>query len=374
MPTFLEFFAGGGMVSAGLGSEWRCLFANDFCEKKVKSYISNWGDQNIYLGDIRNIESKQIDGKADLAWASFPCQDLSVAGNGTGLKSSRSGTFWPFINILKKLKSESRSPQIIAIENVCGTITNNQGADFKAIVNATTALGYKVGAMTIDARHFVPQSRPRFFLVCVKNTSQIPSELISTAPIKQIHSNALIRAYGQLDINSKEKWVWWNPGRLPELKTNFSDVIEQCPSGVQWHSDEKTDAILGMMSDVNLKKVREAQTKGYPVVGGVYKRTRMGSQRAEVRFDNLSGCLRTPTGGSSRQTVIVVEGSSIRTRLLSPREGARLMGLDDTYKLPEHYNTAYHLVGDGVVAPVVSFLAEGIFKKILAVEQDKKVA
>ena len=56
--------------------------------------------------------------------------------------------------------------------------------------------------------------------------------------------------------------------------------------------------------------------------------------QAEARFDGFAGCLRTPGGGSSRQFLIEVEGRSIRTRLMTPREAARLMGLPDRYRLP----------------------------------------
>jgi DNA (cytosine-5)-methyltransferase 1 len=91
-------------------------------------------------------------------------------------------------------------------------------------------------------------------------------------------------------------------------------------------------------------------------------------QRAEVRFDDVAGCLRTPAGGSSRQTIIVVDGAKVRTRLISTRETARLMGLQDEYKLPKNYNEAYHLTGDGVAVPVVRHLAEHLFEPILTAE------
>jgi DNA (cytosine-5)-methyltransferase 1 len=106
------------------------------------------------------------------------------------------------------------------------------------------------------------------------------------------------------------------------------------------------------------------------MVGGVYKRTRFHHgikvQRAEVRFDNIAGCLRTPAGGSSRQLILVVEGEKIRSRLISSRETARLMGLPDSYKLPDGYNEAYHLTGDGVAVPVVRHLAKHLFEPIIA--------
>lgn len=106
------------------------------------------------------------------------------------------------------------------------------------------------------------------------------------------------------------------------------------------------------------------------MVGGLYRRIRPGAdgkkaQRAEVRFDDVAGCLRVPTGGSSRQTIVIVDGDSVRSRLLSPREAARLMGLSDNYQLPSNYNDAYGLMGDGVVVPVVRFLAEHILEPVL---------
>ena len=106
------------------------------------------------------------------------------------------------------------------------------------------------------------------------------------------------------------------------------------------------------------------------MVGCIYKRTRMDekgnrAQRAEIRFDDVAGCLRTPVGGSSRQSIMIVEGGKVRSRLLSPREAARLMGLPESYKLPDNYNEAYHLAGDGVVVPVVRFLAAYVLEPLL---------
>jgi DNA (cytosine-5)-methyltransferase 1 len=126
-----------------------------------------------------------------------------------------------------------------------------------------------------------------------------------------------------------------------------------------------------MMSDVNRAKLDAAKRAKRRLVGAVYKRTRLDEagrkvQRAEIRFDDVAGCLRTPAGGSSRQSIMIVEGKKVRSRLLSPREAARLMGLPEEYVLPSNYNEAYHLAGDGVAVPVVNFLATNIFEPLLA--------
>ena len=88
-------------------------------------------------------------------------------------------------------------------------------------------------------------------------------------------------------------------------------------------------------------------------------------QRAEVRFDGLAGCLRTPRGGSSRQVLAVVGAGQVRTRLLTPREAARLMGLPDTYELPKAATSALHVAGDGVAVPVVRWLAQELLAPLL---------
>ena len=79
-PEFYEFFAGGGMARAGLGDAWRCLFANDFDPRKARAYADNWGASELRLADVATLRPADLPGRADLAWASFPCQDLSLAG------------------------------------------------------------------------------------------------------------------------------------------------------------------------------------------------------------------------------------------------------------------------------------------------------
>ena len=78
--TFYEFFAGGGMARAGLGEGWDCLFANDFDKVKTETYRANWGGDHLHQGDVWALTADRLPGRADLAWASSPCQDLSLAG------------------------------------------------------------------------------------------------------------------------------------------------------------------------------------------------------------------------------------------------------------------------------------------------------
>ncbi|WP_300382023.1 DNA cytosine methyltransferase, partial [Henriciella sp.] len=164
--------------------------------------------------------------------------------------------------------------------------------------------------------------------------------------------------------------IWWALPEPAKRNITFAELIEENPTSVPWHTNDETDQLLGMMSPVNRKKVDLARKAKRRVVGTIYKRTRRDEngfkvQRAEIRFDDVAGCLRTPAGGSSRQLIMVVDGKKVRSRLISSRETARLMGLPDEYILPKNYNESYHLTGDGVVVPVVRHLAEHMIEPIL---------
>jgi DNA (cytosine-5)-methyltransferase 1 len=368
-PGFYEFFAGGGMVRAGLGEGWRCLFANDIDQAKGQAYRANWGEGDFHLGDIGAVKASDLPGAADLMWGSFPCQDLSLAGAGAGLGGRRSGTFHAFWDVARSLAAERRAPAIVAVENVCGTLTSRGGRDFEVVCQTYVDAGYRFGALIINADRFLPQSRPRLFVVGVRGDLTPPFGLTAPGPLEPFHPAALRRAVDRLPEALRARMVWW---RLPEPETQPVDlaaVIGNDTADAPWSPPERTARLLALMSPVNLAKVEQARLGGERRVGALYRRTRRGAdggrlQRAEVRFD-IAGCLRTPAGGSSRQTVLIIDRGEVRSRLMSARETARLMGLSDSYRLPASNSAAYRLTGDGVAAPVVRHLAEWLFEPIL---------
>jgi DNA (cytosine-5)-methyltransferase 1 len=379
MADFYEFFAGGGMARAGLGAGWTCRFANDFDFKKALTYQDNFGGEALKVGDVRAVTLDDLPGQADLAWGSFPCQDLSLAGVGAGLGGARSGTFYPFWDVMTALARDGRAPRIIALENVCGTLTSHGGRDFQAICRTFAEAGYRYGALVINAALFLPQSRPRLFLIGVRADVEIDPLLLAPGPIAPFHTRGLCKALDALPEAAKASLLWWNlPTPERRLRT-FADEIEEAPDSVAWNTPAQTQALLALMSPLNLAKVEAAKRAGRRMVGGVYRRTRTDAagrkaQRAEIRFDDVSGCLRTPAGGSSRQVIVVIDGPRVRSRLISARETARLMGLKDDYRLPRNYNEAYHLTGDGVAVDVVRHLARHIFEPLLGTKAEARAA
>ena len=375
MPTYLEFFAGGGMVRAGLGGRWKCQFANDFDPLKVQVYADNWGEKEILESDIQRIQADDLGRRADLAWASFPCQDLSSAGNGLGIghagvaNRTRSGTFWAFVDLMRRLKANGRLPRMIVLENVVGLLTINGGEEFKAVIAALYRLGMRAGAVVIDARHFVPQSRQRVFIVAVSKTAKVADELVRDEPHPTWHPDLLVKAVEKLSPQCREHWVWFNLGAAPQLTKTLNKIVTDRPVGVEWHPPAETRRLTSMMSDMHRQKLGEAKKSGKRMVGTLSLRMRPSSrktvQRTEVCFGGLAGCLRTPKGGGSRPRIIVVRGAVVRTRLLAPAEAASLMGLKASYRLPEVYEYAFRVIGDGVAVPVVSYLRGKLLTPLL---------
>jgi DNA (cytosine-5)-methyltransferase 1 len=382
--NWYEFFAGGGMARLGLGPHWKCLFANEWSEKKATAYRAYFGETpELKVQDIRSLDTNTLPGYPDLVWASFPCQDLSLAGSGAGLTGERSGTFTHLWKLVRGLASDGRKPKLVVLENVVGAITSHGGKDFTSLVQTIADSGFLVGAMVIDAVHFLPHSRPRLFIIAIDANHKIPAGLAGAAHSSALHPQSLIKAYFGLPTKLKKSWVWWKlpmPSGASEI--GLAELIEEYPVGVSWRSQKETDRLISMMSEANRMKLLLAQQSGNLKVGTVYKRTRPISrlpnarriQRAEIRFDDISGCLRTPVGGSSRQIVVVVHGKTVRSRLLSPREAARLMGVPESYPIPSKYNDAYHLFGDGLVVPVVSWLEKHLLRHLVQAKTMEQVA
>ena len=366
--TFYEFFAGGGMARLGLGAGWACRFANDVDPVKAATYRANFADTadalgHFHQGDVWALGPDDLPGLVDLAWASSPCQDVSLAGARAGLAGGRSSAFFGFWRLIEGLAAQGRAPRTLVIENVSGLLTSNGGRDIVALGAALAAQGYSFGALEIDAARFLPQSRPRVFVIATRDPP--PPALVGDGPFQ---TRAVQAAAARLPAVLAARWIWWRMPTPPARNTDLAALLEE-DAAVDWHSPERTARWMALMAPLHRARLEAARARGERVVGAVYRRMRFEAgvkvQRAEVRFDGLAGCLRTPRGGSSRQLIVAVEGGQVRTRLLSPREAARLMGLPEGYVLPKAATSALQVAGDGVAVPVVRWLARELLEPLL---------
>lgn len=388
--TFIEMFSGVGLVRAGLEQAgWRCIFANDIDEEKAKTYLANYGDDYLLIDDVAHIATHDIPGRPLLATASFPCQDLSVAGNRAGLNGSRSGTFWRFVDLIAAMREEARHPDLIMLENVPGLLTSHGGKDIQAILNALNEQGYLCNLALVDARWFLPQSRTRLFIFGVAEHAVRDHERLYENSWAQIFTPHRASAIGEsclhpsalIGVIKQNPDAAWFP--LPVLKCPANQTVSlvsiiqpdrDIPEG-WWYPEEKVKRMLDRMRPEHRQQVLEAVPKRSRSVFPAYWRTREEGARLEARFDGLAGCLRTPVGGSSKQSVILAGYGKLRARLFSPREYARLQGAPEHFTLPQDRNAAYMAMGDAVAVPAIAWIAKQILNPIARqVERTKRHA
>lgn len=372
--SFLEFFAGIGLTHAGLAPYgWRCVYANDIDARKREMYQKKFPqDGYFYLDDIWSVASvvAHIKQTADLATASFPCIDLSLAGNRNGLSGEHSGAFFGFIQVLQKLRENHKLPRAVLVENVVGFLTSRNGEDFRSAAQSLADLGYHLDAFVLDAKYFIPQSRPRVFMIgcqssllpktVVKQTDTISwkEELFRRPELRPSRLREIIEG-----LKLRTGWIAFRLPKPPASRKLSTRVIDT-GENQEWWSDARVQKHLDEMHDYHRTKIEELRRRRALTFGTIYRRVRNGQTRSEMRIDGLAGCLRTPRGGSSKQIVFVAGNNKIRMRWMSPIEYARLQGAPDFPLDGIDPLQALFGFGDAVCVPVISWIAKNVLRQI----------
>jgi len=355
-PRVAEFFAGIGLVRRAVEAEgFRVVFANDIEPSKAHLYAANFGVADFVLGDVRRVRGDDVP-EIDLATASFPCTDLSLAGNRLGLAGEHSGMFWEFARVIDEMGA--RRPATILLENVLGFATSHGGHDMRDAIARLNALGYRCDIFTLDARWFVPQSRPRMFIVGMR--TQIVGTDWTPSPLRPAWIADFVVAHPELRMQAL-------PLRAPEPTCEtLADYVERLShADARWWEPSRLSAFLRSLSP--LQRTRVADLRHAPRLGWAtaYRRTRHGRAVWEVRADAMSGCLRTARGGSSKQAVVEAGRGNVRVRWMTPVEYARLQGAAD-YQLNGAGDTAALFgFGDAVCVPVVQWIARSYLRPVL---------
>jgi len=287
MYSAIDFFAGSGLVSIGLDSNFETIWANDIDSNKKMIFDNNISGISMLKKDISLIRSSEVP-PADLYWASFPCQDLSLAGNYKGLEGTRSILVNEFLRILQG-KDAAMRPPVVALENVYGLITSNDGQDYCYIHNALEVLGYHVGCLVLDASYWLPQSRVRVFIVGARKSIDI-STLTSDQP-SWCHPNAVVKLSRCLP-----NFRFW---KLSEPKSSIKRLKDIVNRNTEY-DELKSVQFMRLIPGQHIVKIHQHFAEDPDRVFSGYKRTRNGIQTLEIRFDEIGGCLRTAAGGSSK--------------------------------------------------------------------------
>lgn len=348
-PTALDFFAGSGLATEALKPFFKIVWANDIDPKKANVYRANHRTPEITVTPLEKV-SGHFMRPALLSWASFPCQDLSLAGNLRGIGKTRSGLVWEWLRVMDEMR---QLPPMVVAENVLGLIGADKGRHYRILHSALVERGYRVGAVLIDAVNWVPQSRRRVFIIGINN--EIRTDEWESSEPQWIHPKPI-----QKLVEGLASWVWWSLPSPRRIRKLLSDIVDpNSPLDDQTKSEHN----LSLVPDKHVQRLDHGISNGQWVFSG-YKRTRNSRQVLELRFDDLAGCLRTPEGGSSRQLVVINRHGELRTRLLTIEETASLMGVRKSYLIPGSYNDGYKAMGDAVVVPAVRHLARHLLLPI----------
>jgi DNA (cytosine-5)-methyltransferase 1 len=372
---FAEFFAGIGLVHAGLATTgWKCEYANDIDTNKHQMYQHMFGESPYYhVGDIWNTNEVviRIEKQIKLATASFPCVDLSVAGNRKGLAGKESGTFFGFIEVLRQLHSQNKEPSMILVENVMGFLTAHDGNDFNKACELLGDLGYWLDCFIVDAKYFTPQSRPRLFIVGCKQHA-IPANAYkksrnddSTDWLNFIIAQTDIRVPKLVERLAKSNiptgFFALPVPVLPNVNKGIDTVIDKVNG--EWWPTEKITKHIDEMSESHRKTIKLLSQNNFLTSGTMYRRVRDGKSRTEIRTDGLAGCLRTPRGGSSKQMIFVAGDNQIKMRWMEPIEYASLQGIPD-FPIKVGKTQALFGFGDAVCVPAIAWITKHYLEPI----------
>lgn len=361
-PRAAEFFAGIGLVKTALEqAEIDVVFANDIEPVKQRLYKANHSDEHFVCADVRGITGAKVP-DIEIATASFPCTDLSLAGNRAGLSGRESSMFWEFARVLDEMSD--RRPSVVMLENVPSFATSRGGRDLEEAVQALNQLGYGCDIFLMDARWFVPQSRPRLFVLGSAGSTKGASNL----------EHSPLRPKWLVEFMSRNRYLSFSDAGIPMpplKKPSLRSVVERLhPADSRWWETERSTRFLESLSPIQAARLRAMCESPRKTWATAYRRTRRGQAVWEIRADALSGCLRTARGGSSRQALVEAGQGQWKVRWMTPREYARLQGAGG-YKFGEaSENQVLFGFGDAVCVPVVAWIAEhGIHNALKSAEE-----
>ena len=345
-----EFFAGIGLMRLALERAGpRVVWANDIDATKRLLYVTNFGEADFLHADIRVVGGGDIP-DVDLATASFPCTDLSLAGNRLGFQGKQSGLFWEFARVLREMGT--RRPFAVLLENVPSFATSRGGDDLRIALATLNELGYWCDLLVVDARHFVPQSRPRLFIVGAREPLAAPADWQPT-PLRPTWLSRFVRKHPELQLNPLPLMP---PAR--DVGT-LADVVDRLdPDDPRWWDAERLARFLGELSPLQRARLEALTARRALAWATAYRRTRAGRPAWEIRADAISGCLRTARGGSSKQALVEAGGGAARARWMTAAEYARLQGAAGYRFDTASEGQAQFGFGDAVCVPVVAWLAE----------------
>ena len=322
--TFIDLFAGIGGIRLGFESiGGRCVFTSEWNEWSKKTYQANFGVEEHFIGDITPYPTENIPNH-DVLLAGFPCQPFSIAGVSKknalgrphGFECTTQGTL--FFDVARIIAA--KQPKAFMLENVKNLVSHNKGHTFEIIKNTLEQeLGYQIFYKIIDGKPWVPQNRERIIIVGFKSPVAF-----SWDDIKIPEARPLMKSILHPEDGTENSQI---PYTNTEGKVNEKYIL--------------SDNLWNYLQEYAAKHKAKGNGFGFGLVTG----------------DSIARTLsaRYYKDGSE---ILVSRGREGNPRKLTPRECARLMGYDDTYKIVVSDTQAYKQFGNSVIVPVIKAVAQ----------------
>ena len=176
MLNALDLFSGIAGNTLGLGEYTRTIA---YCEQDRHAQsvlISRMSDGSIEKApictDVTKLDGHELKGIIDIIVGGFPCQDISIAGNGKGLEGERSGLFFEVCRLVKEIK-----PGFVFLENVPAIRTRG----LREVVRSLTDLGYDCRWTCVSAAEVgAPHIRKRWFLLAHRQRGGVGTDAGTT--------------------------------------------------------------------------------------------------------------------------------------------------------------------------------------------------
>ena len=367
--THAEYFAGVGGVSVGL-NYFNTIWANDISPLKQSTFLANHPEVEFVCKDLNLMAPNELP-TSTLASVTLPCTNTSCAGDRTGLLGVKSGVIYRWIELIRK-KGGSKNHNLTLLENPTGLIARNKGKDLSDLVGELNALGYAANLMVVDAKHFVPQSRPRIFISCF-------DKAIADKHLRRLSSVSDIPDCKEKYPNPLKKWIGDNlhldliaidTAPFPVRTLQLEDIIDlEINNGKDWATNAFKNELVSNLVGVQLERFTKLVNSPEMTVSTIARRGRkdefgVGFNATEISLSGLAPAQRPYSGGSSRCWILVAGKGQYNFKVVTARESARLMGFPDSFILPENDKEAYQCTGDSVCPQAVTWVEDNIFKPI----------
>lgn len=237
MVKLFEAFSGIGSQTQALknlGIEHEVVGISEIDKYAIKSYELIHGDVKNY-GDISKLSGGELPIDIDIFTYSFPCQDLSIAGNNKGIvKGNRSGLLYEVERVLKEME---HLPKILLLENVKNLVGKKHKEDFYIWLNELEKMGYTNTWKVLNAKDYgIPQNRERIFVVSNLNGN----EYVFPDPLELKYK---IRDFLEKEIEGSKL-----PNDTKETNNYFQGVNLTGEYTTQCHRYYKINKIIGTIS------------------------------------------------------------------------------------------------------------------------------